>query len=518
MTAPRPDPVAWINAVLRNPETRQPFELLPAELAFLQRCFELNDDGSARYPELLYCAPKKSGKSTFGAILVLVIVLLFGGHDAEANIAANDFDQAQSRVFAMIKKIIRASPALRDHADVLQSTVRFHTGGTIDAIASDAASAAGGNQNVSCFDELWGFATERGNRFWDEMTPPPTRRPAWRLTVSYSGFAGESVLLEGLYKRGLAAPEVAPDLRATNDGLLMFWSHKPVAPWQDARWIEQMRATMRPNAFRRMICNEWVSSESSFVEMRWWDSCTDPQMRPVLSDKNLNVWIGIDASVKRDSTAIVAVTADGTAVRLISHRIFQPSPDDPLDFEKTIEATILELQRRFTVVAVLFDPYQMQSTAQRLTKAGLPMHEFPQSMPNLTAASTNLFEIVKHRNLAVYPDADMRLAISRAIAVETSRGWRITKEKAAHKIDVVVALAQACYGALHVACNGAEGWLRYYAHLNEGIGTTDMDDLRVASPDFGFNFTSEPLVRVLIPPQLAAEGGMNIAGNPQWRR
>ena len=37
-----------------------------------------------------------------------------------------------------------------------------------------------------------------------------------------------------------------------------------------------------------------------------------------------------------------------------------------------------------------------------------------------------------------YPDAAMRLAISRAVAVETSRGWRISKEKQSHKIDVVV--------------------------------------------------------------------------------
>src|SRR6185312_12355859 len=109
------------------------------------------------------------------------------------------------------------------------------------------------------------------------------------------------------------------------------------------------------------------------------------------------------------------------------HRTFQPSPDDPLDFEQTVEATILDLHRRFAVVAALYDPYQMQASAQRLTKAGVPMHEYPQTIGNLTAASTNLFEIIKHRNLAVYPDDDMRLAVSRAVAIEGSRGWKISK-------------------------------------------------------------------------------------------
>ncbi len=78
---------------------------------------------------------------------------------------------------------------------------------------------------------------------------------------------------------------------------------------------------------------------------------------------------------------------------------------------------------------VRFDSYQMQAVAQRLVNAGLPMVEFPQSVPSLTEASTNLYEAIKDRNLAVYEDANIRLAMSRCIAVETSRGWRIAKER-----------------------------------------------------------------------------------------
>jgi hypothetical protein len=56
---------------------------------------------------------------------------------------------------------------------------------------------------------------------------------------------------------------------------------------------------------------------------------------------------------------------------------------------------------------------------------------------------------VKGRGIVLYPDADIRLAFNRAIAIETSRGWRIAKEKASHKIDVVVALAMSAHGAVH---------------------------------------------------------------------
>jgi hypothetical protein len=107
-----------------------------------------------------------------------------------------------------------------------------------------------------------------------------------------------------------------------------------------------------------------------------------------------------------------------------------------------------ELMRRFAVRGVFYDPYQMAAVAQRLQAAGVPMREFPQTVGNLTEIGTNLYDLIKGRSLVVYPDADLRLAISRAIAVETGRGWRISKEKQSHKIDVVVALAMAAHAAI----------------------------------------------------------------------
>jgi len=115
---------------------------------------------------------------------------------------------------------------------------------------------------------------------------------------------------------------------------------------------------------------------------------------------------------------------------------------------------------------VRFDPWQMQAVAQRLTAAGLPMVEFPQSVPNLTEASTNLYELLKGRNLVAYADDDVRLAVSRCVALETSRGWRIAKEKASHKIDVVVALAQAALGAVQQGQVGAGVDLAFQAQAH----------------------------------------------------
>ena len=446
----RRQPTAFIEQVLHDPETGEPYRLLPAERRFLEYAFRTDARGRLLYPEQLYACPKKSGKTAFAAMHALTTVLLFGGAFPEASLLANDLDQAQARVFAAARRIVERSPLLRAEARRTQDTIAFPAlGATITAIGSDFAGAAGGNQNIAVFDELWAYTSERSRRLWDEMVPPPTRKIACRLTVTYAGFEGESQLLEELHKRGLRQPLVGQDLYA-GDGLLMFWSHEPVAPWQDQLWIEQMRSQLRPAAFLRMVENRFVTTESTFIDMGWWDACVDPAAHPLVTDKITPVWVGVDASTKRDSTAIVACSWDRNInkARLAFHRIFQPTRADPLDFESTVEATLMEVHGRFRVQEIRFDPYQMQATAQRLTRCGLRMTEFTQTPANLTDASQNLYELIKGRNIVLYEDEVIRRAARDAIGTETPRGWKISKDKQRYKIDVIVAMAMAALSAV----------------------------------------------------------------------
>jgi len=94
----------------------------------------------------------------------------------------------------------------------------------------------------------------------------------------------------------------------------------------------------------------------------------------------------------------------------------------------------------------------------RLHRAGIPIEEYPQTQSSLTAIGQGLFELVQGRNLVLYPDPAMRLAVSRAVAVETPRGWRISKATASHKIDVVIALAMSCHAAVSIGGAPARSW------------------------------------------------------------
>ena len=446
----RADPTAFIRDVLRDPETGRPFELFDAQRQFLGPAFTRKDDGRLLYPEQVFGAIKKTGKSMTAAMHMLTMTLVHGGRFAEGYAVANDLEQAQGRVFQAVRRIVKSSPDLKREAVVTQNRISFpETGATITALASDYAGAAGANPVVSSFDELWGYKSESSRQLWDEMVPPPTRKVACRLTTTYAGFSGESQLLEELYGRGMAQPLIGNSLHA-GDGILMAWHREPVAPWQGPDWLAQMRQQLRPTAYLRMIQNEFVTNDDTFVNMSWWDGCVDPNLEPLYADRRLRVYAAIDASTKHNSSAIVVTHWDDKAqqVRLMCHRVFQPSPEEPLNFEATIEKTVLELHKRFFLRRVLYDPYQMQASAQRLRRAGITLEEFPQTPNNLTSVSQNLFELIQGQALRVYPAPDIRLAILRTLAIRTPRGWRIGKDKQPHKIDVVVALAMAAYAAV----------------------------------------------------------------------
>jgi phage terminase large subunit-like protein len=78
-----------------------------------------------------------------------------------------------------------------------------------------------------------------------------------------------------------------------------------------------------------------------------------------------------------------------------------------------------------------------------LAKKGLPMQEYPQTIPNLTEMGQGLYDLVKGGGIVFYPDKELRKEANVAIAKETTRGFRIAKEKTSAKIDQIVALAMA---------------------------------------------------------------------------
>lgn len=174
------DPVAFIHDVLRDPETGKPFELYPEQITFLRQALTLTpaltltSSGRLPFPELVYSAPKKSGKTAIAAMIAIYCAVVIGGPYAEVYCLANDFEQSTGRVFQAAARIVESSPLLRHTAKVVANKITFvSTGSFIQACASDYSGFAGANPTLTICDELWGFTSESSRRLFDESVPSP---------------------------------------------------------------------------------------------------------------------------------------------------------------------------------------------------------------------------------------------------------------------------------------------------------------------------------------------------------
>lgn len=310
------DPVTFINQVLVDPETNRPFQLYPAQERFIREAFTLTPDGRLRYPVVVDGKIKKSGKTAQAGMCGLYVGAVLAPRFGEIVFAANDLEQSVGRAFTAAARMCEASPLLRSEAKITGQRIEFKRTGTImQAVANDFAGMAGANPNYVFIDDPWAVTSEAAQRMLDELVPPPTRQIAGQYSTTYAGFLGESEWLWRLYQRGLQGEEIAPSLYAQPGRMLMAWHTEPVAPWQTEAWLTQMKETLRPNAYARMCQDKWVSSESVFIEPGWYAACVDPQAHPIVADKSLPIYVGLDASSTGDHTALSAFTWDRSCAR-----------------------------------------------------------------------------------------------------------------------------------------------------------------------------------------------------------
>ena len=275
----RKNPDSFVDECLINPETGRPFDLYESERVFLRCAFQLNKNGRLLFPLLMFCAIKKSGKTVFGAIFVICLMVLFAERFAEAFYCANDMEQSKSRVFEMCVRIVKASPLLKRATRIRSEKIEFTgTGATIIPIAGDYTGSAGAHPSITVFDELWGFTTERERRLWDEHVPVPTRKISCRLVVSHAGFFPLSQI---------ALPRVSVIVTCYNY----------------ARYVGHALNSVASQTFRNFDCvvvDDASTDDSGIVIDRWLDERKHGRFRLIRnsanSEQTTSFAVGLDAT------------------------------------------------------------------------------------------------------------------------------------------------------------------------------------------------------------------------------
>ena len=153
-------------------------------------------DGTRRYRSAYIEVPKKNGKSTLCAGLSLYFLIDDDEPGAEVYSAAADRDQA-SIIFREAAQMVRSSPELSDHVEVIPSTKRLvfpRTGSYYKALSADAYRQEGLNISALIFEELH---AQRTRDLWDALVyGGAARRQPLAIAVTTAGWYRNSICWE----------------------------------------------------------------------------------------------------------------------------------------------------------------------------------------------------------------------------------------------------------------------------------------------------------------------------------
>jgi len=420
-------------------ETRKPIVLLDWQRKVLQDIFYVEI-----MPKLAVCGSvKKSGKSALAAGVLLYYLL--NKKMSNCYVLAPDKDCGVDVVFQSLKEAIRMHPILVKKLKITKDSAVYQKNDSFVKVLSADLSISGLRPDLTVVEEAWQFRTESSIRILDEGTTNPVGNHL-TFVVTTAGYAedmSENLHLYRWYSRGKNIEEG----REKKDPLFYFYWKEDYSgvPWvEGTSYLEHQRKILSPSAYLRFHENQWTSAVSTFVTIDVLDRCIDKSLRPT-APEGTRIVCAIDAGVKWDCSALTALAKDETKKRglqLVDHRIFEPK-GKTINFEKTIERTILNWSKRYKILAVYFDPYQLLRTAQLLRDERIKIIEYPQTVANMVSATQSLDELIHSGNLRLYPNAILQQHILSSSVKEHAMGVRLVKTSRAKKIDACISLAMA---------------------------------------------------------------------------
>ena len=321
-------------------------------------------------------------------------------------VVANDLKQAKSRSYFYLERSLLLNPATKDMLDrgeikITKYTIDFLFNNTkIEAIPADPKGEAGGNDDMVLFTELWTYQHEAHQRLFTELVVPPNKfGKSFRWAESYAGFTGQSAILENIYQANVKDEyklegTIAPLYK--NGGTFVMWNQEPRLPWQSSLYYRQQMSELSEDEFRRVHRNEWVGSTTKFIQDLWWDSC---RVESTKIEEQETVVVAVDAAYAEngDCFSIVVVgkhptQKDKYAVK--EAKFWQAGSNGKLDFKNVNDegdpsypfGYVMDLAKRYRVLEVAYDPYQLHSMATEQNKKRLAFwKEFTQGKPRSVA-------------------------------------------------------------------------------------------------------------------------------------
>ena len=438
--------------------------------------------GQERFAELMTTEKRilalKAGKLGFTELECAwdAWVALFGQPNARVHLFSKDAPAAQA-LLEYVHFGITHLPWFMQLPIVSKSNdmIRLHAGPddmrTIVSYAASPNAAIDQSATHSHVDELARMLF--GEQTWQSVQS--TIAPGGTCHIVTRG-AGDANFVANLW-------EQATDGTAY---LYPFFAPYTERPDRGPEWREREAASMNQQGllfFAPETPDDALAGDDTaeYLSAASWDRCVDPNLPPL--DRDTPIVVGIDAAVSGDSFAIVAVSRhpndpERPAIRGV--KVWDPrlQPGNRVDFlevERWIETlcggqcanghvwserrndcspcAASALLGRFNVVQIVYDPYQMEGTAQRLRRLGLTWLWPCDQAAARWICDSDFHKYVLTGRLAHTGDELLREHVLNARAKlqkdEDSR-MRMVKKAPNRKIDAAVAAAMAVERAMYL--------------------------------------------------------------------
>lgn len=437
--------------------------------------------------------PRKAGKTTLSAALMLYLAFADGERGSQVLLAASSKDQA-SLCYNPIKAAVDASPAFADAGiRAWRSKIeRKSDGSVIKAVASVGETLQGTSPNGFVCDELHTYtnldtihALEMGTGARRQplgitittadaggtLTPYAVRReraerdcrsdPCRRWAVVFAAPDGADLYAEETWRRANPGLGVTPTLTSMR-----------AAAEQAKTGPEEL------SEFLRYRLNVRTKQTVRFIDMDRWDACPKPVAKTIDDLEGRPVIGGFDLSAVSDLTAVCWLTPRtasdpkgtpmwsavwqvftpednlkaldrrtlGAASRWVDAGLLELTPGNVIDYD-VVRQRIEYVDQIARVESISYDPWAATEITSRLLDHGVPMVKCPQSYANLSPALKRVKRLVYSGDLGHdNPIATWNMD-NLAVKTDPSGNVRPDKANSGEKIDLIAAMTIAMHEA-----------------------------------------------------------------------
>lgn len=466
---------------VKGEKAGQPFVLGRWEASIIANLFGWKrPDGTRRFREALLLVPRKNGKSTLAAGILLY--MLFCDNEAGAEIYSAAAERQQAKlVFDHAKGMIEQEPELNSRATVYTNAIALKDGSAYyKPLSADSYTKHGFNVHLAIIDELH---TQKNSDLVDALiTGTGARRQPLVLHVTTSDFDRPSVCNQ---KRDYAL-KVRDQVIKDKAFLPIIYEIASDDDWTDPRvWKaanpnlgvsismeyfkrEFKRACEIPsyeNTFKRFHLNLKTEQDVRWIPLEKWDKCA------LLDESDFGIvqWFGgLDLASTIDIASFVLYSPDNNCVVpffwIPADSTFERERRDKVPYETWIregfitatEGNVIDydvIRRDINQIAERFnfnikeigvDRWGSQHIQTQLDGDGFEVVPFGQGFASMSPAAKELERLIIGGILRHGGHPVLRwMASNVAIEEDAAGNIKPSKKKSTEKIDGIVALIMA---------------------------------------------------------------------------